>query len=175
MYNEANLVATLENVEYMVDDRKYREKTMPRSLGTGGSIYRVKAIRQIGGFDPNIRRAGEDTDAEHRISEAGWLLCRTQAVFSEIRRETWKAVWEEYFWRGYGGYYVAHKNSASALSSLHRIFPPAAILDEVLLSFDAYRLTHRKAVFLLPLHWTFKRIAWCLGFAKSYMEGHRHA
>ena len=172
MYSEVNLVGILENMEFITNDCKYDEKSMPISVGTGGSIYRVKAIRQIGGFDSHIRRAGEDTDAEHRISKAGWLLCRTQALFYEIRRKTWKGIWEEYFKRGYDGNYVAHKNGVQAISSLYKMFPPTAILDEVLRSFVAYKLTRRKEVFLLPFHWAFKRTAWCLGFVIGYLREH---
>lgn len=172
MYSEVNLVGILENMESITNDCKYDEKSIPTSLGTGGSIYRVKPIRQVGGFDPHIRRAGEDTDAEHRISKAGWLLCRTQALFYEIRRKTWKGIWEEYFKLGYDGNYVARKNGVHAISSLYKMFPPTAILDEVLRSFVAYKLTRRKEVFLLSFHWAFKRIAWCLGFVIGSLREH---
>lgn len=172
MYSEVNLVGLLENMEFVTNDCKYDEKSMLTSLGTGGSIYRVKPIRQVGGFDPHIRSAGEDTDAEHRISKAGWLLCRTRALFYEMRRKTWKGIWDEYLKYGYDGNYVAHKNGVHAIGSLYKMFPLTGILDEVLHSFVAYKLTRRKAAFLLPFHWTFKRIAWCLGFVLGYLRKH---
>ena len=173
VYSEVTLVGLLENIESIIDDYKHHEKSELSSLGTGGSIYRVKAIQQVGGFDSNIRRAGEDTDAEHRISKAGWALCRTHALFYEIRRKTWKGIWEEYFKRGYDGHYVARKNGVQAVSRLYKMFPPTAILSEVLSSFVAYNLTHRKEVFLLPFHWSFKRTAWCLGFILGRLKIHR--
>jgi GT2 family glycosyltransferase len=61
-----NLLATLEAylraVSSIVDYKS--EKTRSKALGTGGSIYRVEAIEQVGGFDQNIRGYGEDWDVE---------------------------------------------------------------------------------------------------------------
>ena len=54
------------------------------------------------------------------------------------------------------------------------MFSPVTILEEILRSFIAYELTRRKVMFLLPLHWTFKRIALCVGFAKAHMKGYGH-
>ena len=170
LYNVASLVGILENMYSVTNDLR-DGKEITASFGTGGSIYRVKSIRQVGGFEPRIRRGGEDTDAEHRLSEAGWLLCKTQGVFYEMGRKTWKGIWREYFGRGYDGNYVARKNGVYAMSGLLKMFPPAAILDEVLRSFVAYKLTNRKDVFLLPFHWAFKRTAWCLGFAVGCLGG----
>ena len=173
LYNEGTVVGLLENVYSVTNDFRDHERASA-SLGTGGSIYRVNSIRQIGGFDPRIRRAGEDTDAEHRIIGAGWLLCRTRGLFYEIRRKTWKGIWGEYFGRGYDGNYVIRKNSVYALSRLRRMFPPTAILEEVLRSIMAYKLTSQKKVFLLPFHWAFKRTAWFIGFTLGFFDGLTH-
>ena len=167
----ASLVATLENIALRVE---YGGNGSPSSklLGTCGSIYRVKAIRQVGGFDDRIKGAGEDTDAAYRIRAAGWLLYITPAVFYDRFRETWKALWRTWFWRGYCLHYVCHKHRS--ILTLYKMAPPAAFFQGLLYSFIAYKLTRRKVVFLLPLHYTFKRIAWCLGFTKSHIESYGH-
>lgn len=159
-----SLVAYLEDIEAIVELYcKQREFSKP--LGTGGSIYRVEAIRKGGGFDKDIKGVGEDMDAEYRIRKAGWLLQITTAEFYERRRNNWKDLWNEYCWHGSGGRMIFDK--VSPYSMLFKMFPPISILLVISRSCDAYRLTRKKRVFLLPLHWIFKRIAWCLGFAMS--------
>ena len=168
----ASLVATLENIVYVVDSLKYGGKAIPRLPGTEGSIYRVKAIRQVRGFDEHIKGAGEDIEAAYRIRAAGWLLYMTQAVFYERCKETWKNLWDQYFWWGYGGHYLFHKDRR--INPIYEMLPLVGFLAGLFRSFIAYKLTRRKVVFLLPLHYTFKRIAWCFGFAKGHTDGYGH-
>lgn len=168
IYNTISLVAYLENIEAVVKFLDIDHKVLSELLGTGGSIYRVKALREVGEFDENIKEAGEDMDAEHRIKEAGWLLRVTPAEFYEIRRKNWKALWNEYFWHGSGGRLIFQGNKLRSI--LYMMFPPFAILTAFSRSCDAYRLVHRKVVFLLPFHWIFKRTAWFLGFATAYVK-----
>jgi hypothetical protein len=54
------------------------------------------------------------------------------------------------------------------------MLPLAAFLSGVWCSFVAYRATHRKAVFLLPLHFIFKTIALWLGFIRSHSDSYGH-
>jgi glycosyltransferase involved in cell wall biosynthesis len=169
-----SLVAAFENITAVVDaeygDRGASELGfMP---GTEGAICRVEAIRQVGGFDVNIEGAAEDVDVSYRVKSAGWSLCRTNEVFQEVCRETWKSLWDQYFWYGYGGYYLLRKDSG--MITFYKMVPPAGFLAGVLHSLGAYKLTHRKIVFLLPIHYTFKRIAWCVGFAKAYLDKYGH-
>jgi len=170
MYNASSLVAYLENIEAIVEFLSSEQKPLSKPLGTGGSVYRVNAIRQVGGFDESIKGAGEDVDAEHRIRKADWLLQITPAEFCEMRRTSWKALWDEYFWHGSAGRLISHRIKPPSI--LRRMFPPAGILTEFSRSCTAYKLVHRKVVFLLPFHWIFKRIAWCLGFAVGYVRSH---
>jgi glycosyltransferase involved in cell wall biosynthesis len=167
VYDSTSLAAYLENIEAVVEFLDCEQKILSNPLGTGGSIYRVEAIRNVGGFNENIR-VGEDTEAEYRIKKAGWLLKTTSVEFFEMRRENWKALWIEYFWHGFGGHLVYKK--VSRRSMIYKMFPPTAIVIELLRSFNAYRAVHRKVVFLLPFHWIFKRTAWCLGFALDYLR-----
>lgn len=169
MNNASSLVSFLENIEAIAEFHNHEQKSISKPMGTGGSIYRVETIREVGGFDDNIRGVGEDMDAELRIRRAGWLLRITSATFYEERRKNWKTLWDEYLWHGSAGQVVLHKMKTHG-GVLYRMFPPVAILTEVSRSCAAYRLVHRRAVFLLPLHWIFKRIAWCIGFAMNYLK-----
>jgi len=162
--HDESLVATLENTEFMLNTMVAGE-TNSSCLGTSGCIYRVKAIRQVGGFDLSLKGVGEDMEAESRIREAGWLLYTTTASFYETRRQTWKSLWNEYFWHGQGNRCLFKKNRN--IINLYKMLPPVAVTAELLRVPAAYKLTYRKAVFLLPLHYIFKRIAWFLGFLNS--------
>ena len=170
---DENLVGFLENVSCLVVDLKYgNEVSDSKTLGTGGSIYRVKAIRQVGGFDANISGVGEDMDAEYRIKKAGWKLYRaTPALFYEKRRKTWKALWDENFWHGFGGQRIYSKRKG--MLSIYKMTPIAGFFEGVWHSVVGYKLLHKKAVFLLPFQYAFKRIAWCYGFIKGQVARRR--
>ena len=159
-----NLVAALENMDFIVD-LPGEVQAKSKTVGTGGSIYRLQAIKEAGGFDRSIRRSGEDADAEFRIRERGWRLFITSAVFYEKRRETWAALWEEYFWRGCNWQLLANRNSK--MVNLGKFLPPVAVMAEITKVPLVYKLTQQKRAFLLPIHYVFKRIAWFLGFMRS--------
>jgi glycosyltransferase involved in cell wall biosynthesis len=166
VYDKAGLVAILENTEFVVDSYLYEgEVTSSLALGTSGCIYRVEAIKQVKGFDQNIKGVGEDMDAEYRIKAAGWSLHISNAVFCEKRRESWRSLWSEYFWHGTGARDLFQKNKK--LINFRMMLPPVAVFTELRRSVFAYKLTARKVVFLLPFHWIFKRAAWLLGFVSA--------
>ncbi|MFX1537635.1 MAG: glycosyltransferase, partial [Promethearchaeota archaeon] len=159
-----SIVAFLEDIEFLLSTM-FEGKTTSKSLGTSGCIYRAKAIKEVGGFDPYIIGVGEDMDAENRIRQKGWLLYITSALFYETRRQTWKSLWKEYYWHGQGGNRLFRKSWR--VFKLHKMLPPVALFDELLLVPKAYKVSRKKSVLLLPLHYTFKRIAWIFGFIKS--------
>jgi len=170
-----NLLATLETYSRaagrMVDYSS--EKARLKSMGTGGCIYRAKAIKQVSGFDQNIRGYGEDLDAECRIRKAGWLLCTTDVQFRdyERRRLTWENLWRRYVQRGYDMHNFLRKNKG--MLNLYKMLPPAAFLAGLFHSVSIYKLTHRKVALLLPLQYVFKMTAWCLGFIRSSLDSIR--
>ena len=153
----------MENAEFLLNTMSNGEassKSLGKSgctLGTSGCIYRTKAIRQVGGFDQNFKGVGEDQDAEYRVRSAGWSIHITQAVFYEKRRQTWRALWNEYFWHGRGGSLLSKKTKDTI--SIYKFLPPVAIVLELMRVPAAYKLTKRKATLLLPFHYIFKRIA----------------
>jgi glycosyltransferase involved in cell wall biosynthesis len=166
------VVAFLENLPFVVECLKHKKIAPLEISGTEGSIYRVKAIKQVGGFDKRITGAGEDIDVAYRIRSAGWFTCITDAVFYEICRRTWKSLWDGYFWWGYGGHYFFHKKKS--LMYLVKMSPVGGFIGGLIRLPLAYWLTRRNVVFLLPFHYVFKRIAWFCGFIKADIDGYGH-
>lgn len=166
-----SLVALLDNLGYVAYRLLYGEKSS-NLPGTGGAIFRVEAIRQIGGFDDRIRGSGEDIDIAYRVKSAGWLVVRDKALFYGRCKETWNGLWKQYVWHGYGAHYVSHKNKG--IMSLPKMSPPIMFFAGVMYGCAVYKLIKRKIAFFLPLHFVFKNIAWWFGFLKSHMEGYGH-
>ena len=170
----SNILATLEAysraVGRMVDYNS--EKARSKSLGTGGSIYRLKAIKQVGGFDENLRGYGEDSDIEIRFRTNGWSLVTTDAYFLDYERLglTWKSMWSKYWLRGYYIHYFLHKNRG--MIRHYRMIPPAAFLLGLLHANILFKLTHQKTVFLLPFQYVFKMMAWYIGFIRSHLDAY---
>ena len=167
IFREDSLVAFLENISFVT----YDSKADPLDLkfpGTGGAIYRVEAIRKIGGFDERLKGVGEDQDVAYRIKAAGWHIKRTPAYFYERRVKSWHGLWRKYFWYGYGNCHLYRKNRS--IFSLSRMNPIAGFVAGVLHIRDAYKLTHSKSIFFLPLHYAFKLAGWCCGFAKAQLS-----
>ena len=163
-----NLVATLENARAL-----YLQSSSSKLVGTGGSIYRVKAIKEAGGFDERIKGAGEDIDALIRMREKGWLLSTTNAEFYEQFKETVSELWLQYCWWGYGAHYVHHKHK-HAISVVARLLPVAFLIG-IFRFFRAYRSYHKLTYLLLPFHNALKETAWCVGFIKSHVDGYGYS
>lgn len=170
---QRNLAGYLENIEFVASHFRRRQKPNMLPFGTGGSIYRVKAIRQVGGFNRNIKGSGEDTDAEYKLRKAGWKLEATAPVFCERRRCTWGSLWTEYYWLG-KSISNLFKNERHILSA-YRLWPPITLAIEFSRSVTAYQLTQCKAVFLLPFHYVFKRSAWFFGFLRVFLGGKKES
>jgi len=149
------------------------DKNAPkRHAATEAAIWRVKAIRQAGGFDISIKGAAEDVEAANRVRIKGWLLTTTNEVFQEICRPTWKSLWDQYFWYGYGAHYISHKSEN--IIKAYELMPPAGFLVGLRYSSIAYKYIHRKIVFFLPIHYFFKRVATSFGFIVAHINGYGH-
>jgi len=170
-----NLLATLETYSRaagrMINYQS--EKARSKSLGTGGSIYRIEAIKQAGGFDKNLRGYGEDTDLEIRVRAAGWSLHTTNTKFLDYERRglAWNGLWSRYWHRGYYTHYFLHKNRG--VLKHYRMFPPAAFLSGLLHAYTLFKLTSEKKVLLLPFLYVFKMSAWYFGFIKSHLNSYQ--
>jgi len=169
MRTKENLVATLESIDWIVmTDREQKVSSEQEFHCAGGSIYRTKAARQVGGFDRHFKGALEDWDIEHRMKRIGWLTAfANDAEFYHRLKQTWNELWKENFWYGYGGHYFLHKCQRSISAS--------AFFTGLQRPFDAYNLTHRKIVFLISLQYYFKKIAWYFGFLKAHTDGYGHS
>lgn len=143
-----------------------------RLFGTGGSIYRLEAIREVGGFDENIRGAGEDVDALARIIGRGWLVSTSNTEFYEHYKDTWRSLWRQYYWWGCGAHYFWHKHRG--LISLATRLPPSAFAIGTLKFLKVYRHHRNKVYLLLPLHSIFKETAWFFGFIHGHVNRYGH-
>jgi glycosyltransferase involved in cell wall biosynthesis len=164
-----NLLATLEGYSRafgrMVDYES--QKGRYKAVGTGGALYRIKAVKQVGGFDNNLKGYNEDWDVELRMRKTGWTRHTLKVTFHDYERYglTWKSLWRRYWLRGYFTHTFLLKNEG--MIKHYRMFPPAAALSGLLGSFTLFKLTRQKAVYLLPLESTFKMTAWYMGFLRS--------
>jgi len=169
-----NMLATLETysraVARMVDYQS--EKARSKSLGTGGSMYRLGAIRQVGGFDENLKGYGEDQDIEIRVRTNGWSLATTEARFSDYERYrlAWRSLWRRYWLRGYHTHYFLHKNRG--LLKHYRMLPPIAVLAGFFHASTLFKSTGEKKVFLLPFQYALKMSAWYFGFIKGHLDSY---
>ncbi|MCD6242829.1 glycosyltransferase [Candidatus Bathyarchaeota archaeon] len=173
IWPRANIIGFLENIPFVIETLKHDGEVPLGICGIAGAIYRLDAIREASGFDTNIKGAGEDTDLAYRIIAKGWSARLTSAVFYEIRKENWKDLWKEYDWLGYGGHFIFHKNTS--IINLYKMTPLAGFLAGALKLPFAYMLTHKKCAALLPFHYAFKRLAWCIGFLKAHFDGYGHS
>lgn len=177
---ETGLISKLEDIgdfAYFSKDTgnfQHGSRQTSKLPGTGGSVSRVTAIREVGGFDTRITGACEDTDIAYRIRKAGWLVCATDAVFYKRSRSTLMSFLRKYFRYGYGLHYILHKHPYKEIFPPHKMVPFAGFLEGLLLSHIAYRSLRDKAAFLLPLSFSLKRLALCWGFTQSHFESYGH-
>ena len=163
-----NTITFLENIHFLA----YRLKSGTNLPGTGGAIFRVKAIRQVGGFDKNIKGSCEDIEIAHRLKKSGWGIVRDKALFYGYSKQTWKEIWKHSLWHGYGAHYVKHKDDR--ILSLAKMTPPVVFIAGILYSVAGYKAKRRKIAFLLPFYLTFKSIAWWIGYIKSHIQEYGH-
>ena len=170
--DQNRLVAFLEDVAYVENYYRHRGIAKSGTLGAGGCIYRVVSIRQVGGFDSNIKGVGEDMNAEAKVKKANWLLyVGSPGVFYEQRRSSLRSLWRESVWHGYGLHKIFEKRPIEVLG----MTPPAAFFLGAYYSVTAYKMVHRRTVFLLPFQHAFARIGWWMGFLKGKIDKDYHS
>jgi glycosyltransferase involved in cell wall biosynthesis len=165
-----SIVAILEQIPFVLLYLNFYKNAQVNSKlpGTGGSIYRIKAVRAVGGFDNSLKWAGEDQDIAYRIASAGWQIKVSDATFFEREEESWSHLWKKYVWYGYGNYFLYKKNKM--IFKICKMIPPFSLFIGLLFSLKAFRLTRRKIFFLLPVHFIFKSVAWCWGFVNAKLK-----
>jgi len=163
MYQEGTLTSSVWNL--------YQYATGGFS-GNDATIYRPEALRMVGGFDSNIKGAGEDNDLLYRIRAKGWLVATNEtARFFHRNRENLKGFLIERFWFGYGGHYFSHKTKQRPT---WRQNPIGAFKYGLQMALKAYTLTHKKISFLIPTHVVLSNIFWWFGYYKAHIQGYGH-
>ena len=171
-----NNLAILENyaraASRMVDYRSKPDSS--KALGTGGSIYRTKMLKQVGFFDKALRGYGEDWDLELRARTFGWSICAINVNFSDYERKgiTWSSLWRRYWLRGYHTHHFLHKNKG--LIKHTKMNPLVSFIVGLLQSRILFKKTRQKLVFLLPFEYLFKTTAWYIGFLNSHSNGYEY-
>lgn len=137
------------------------------------SIYRVEAMKQVGGFDTNIRGAGEDLDIITKMRKRGWLVAINEhARYYVLPRATWQDAWVEMTWFGYGGHFLGHKDKSLHVCMCN--IPLVRFFDGFRVGSKAYRLTAEKKSYLIPLDKVFMTAGWWYGYIKAHFEGYGH-
>jgi glycosyltransferase involved in cell wall biosynthesis len=170
-----NFILNLEVAPYIVNHKNFGKPKnfiwkSDKLVGTGGTAFRTKAIKQVNGFNENIKGAGEDTDLILRIRKAGWQLQPNMAELYELHSGLSKPkdLWKKYFWYGYGCQRSFQQTRGAF--SLPRMSPIAGFVTGMFYSFPAYKYLYQKQVFLMPLHFGFKHAAWTFGFMKGQLQ-----
>jgi len=168
MLKSKKVVALLENCRIF----PMRRSLFSEPWGTGGAIFRVSALKEIGGFDERIKGAGEDMDVIIRLKKKGWLIGKTKAKFCEKYKETWRDLWKQYYWWGYGAHFIRHKhkNTVSVFARL----PLVALLKGIFRFSTVFNYDRRLTYLLLPLQEFFKETGWLAGFMAGNFDGYGH-
>jgi GT2 family glycosyltransferase len=170
-----NLELLTENAEYLEGLSLWNAGVRNAKMlaGTGASIFRIDALKQVNGFDDRFSGVGEDVDVALRIVEAGWQMGWHSSVFYETHGGlgTSKELWNKYFWRGYNSW-ISYTINKNRYFSLARMSPLGSVVGGILRAIKAYKHTHMKRSFLIPLHFTFKMLAWFTGFIKGQTSIH---
>jgi glycosyltransferase involved in cell wall biosynthesis len=145
----------------------------PQTLGTGGTIFRVDAIKAAGDFDTQIKGAAEDADLTAKIKSAGYSLFKSEAEFEHEFKKTLKTLWKQYSWYGYGMHYFYHKHGKLNESMLI-YFWPISYAWGLIRSIMVFKETGRKIAFFLPSYNFFRATAWWFGFFKGHQKGYGH-
>ena len=173
IYSGSNLVSNLENMGELVFSYNYAGKVTTKLPGTGGSIYRTKAMKQVNGFDEQITGATEDTDIAYRILSAGWQIWITNTKYFVDHNKKLRTIWSKSLWYGYGSHFTLNKHK-ELHTKLYKSTPIAGFLQGIFICFTAYKLTHKKTAFLLPFYILIKRTAFCLGFLRGHIDSYGH-
>ncbi len=162
MFKEGNLISTVYCLANHVS----------RFLGNDATIYRSEVLRQVGGFDKNMRGT-EDKDVILRISKQGWAFSvNEKAGFYHYCRESFREFWKEQAWWGYGNHYLNHKHRC--LGPLWRSLPAGSFRYGLELARRSFGLTNRKISFLIPPLLALAKIAWWVGFIRAHLNGYGH-
>ena len=153
----------------------YSRSQNPKTMSTAGAIFRLKALESAGGFDIQIKGAGEDIDISTRLRESGWALSTNNSArsYPKYPPATLKALWQKHFWYGYANHFLFHRYKNERW--LMQYFPPLALWVGLKMSYSIYRITKMKKAFFFGILHSFNMIAECFGFIRAHLDGYGHA
>jgi GT2 family glycosyltransferase len=167
-----NWVADIQNILYIIGQEYF------------GSIYRVEALRDVGGFDARIKGACEDVDIVTRIRLAGWSIVKNPQVrLHHNSKRTAEDFLKRAQWYGYGRHFIYHKHGSIEPRSwidhwkanpFCKSIPVFGFLYGLKKCARAYRLEHRKVFFLMPLLLFLEKSFWWMGFIQGHLRGYGH-
>jgi glycosyltransferase involved in cell wall biosynthesis len=171
---EENLPASLESIEKYVGSVTFDPARSRRGLPPNDtSIYRVEALKQIGGFDTCIRGASEDEDVITRMRKNGWkITVNSSAQYNAFPKATWHGIWKEGVWFGFGQHYLNHKDKTMHVVMHH--IPFVIFFVKFSEASIAYKLTSEKKVFFFPFAGVFTTMAWWYGYIQAHISGYGH-
>lgn len=144
-----------------------------KSLGSAGGIFRIQAIKDVGGYDTNIKGACEDGDLARRLVDFGWKLSMNLNTFYvHLMVTSWISIWKRHFWYGYGNHYLKHKYPDSV--KIAPYLPPRSTISGFKIGIMWYKLTRDFICLLEPIHKTWRCIAWLFGYLKAHLRGYGH-
>jgi glycosyltransferase involved in cell wall biosynthesis len=136
-------------------------------------IFRTEALKQVGGFDVNIKGASEDQDIARRIKDIGWRLSsiNLETYYQKDFPATWKTLWHKQSWYGYGQHFIFHKYGNKLPWDFFFLF---ALWIGFRNSLKLYPIVHEKQVFLLAPFCFYISAARFSGFISSHHNGYGH-
>jgi len=167
-----SIVARLQGYQWVIpaSDRKKVGYFMGKT-GIQGTICRVDAIKSVGGFDLSIEGAGEDVDLFIRMKLAGWEIgANKETRIYHFMRDTWRGLYKESVWWGYGTYYLASKHKPFFPSLKRRA--GFAIVECINLTFKSFRLTKDLACVMMPIHYGLRRLGFLVGHIRAHKSGY---
>jgi glycosyltransferase involved in cell wall biosynthesis len=157
----------LGDLHYLAYVNQQKRGVESKIAGICCSICRTDAISDAGGFDTNIKGAGEDVDLAIRMLARGWKFSVSNTIFYSTPKTSWKRLWKQYLWYGYGGHFLSHKYKKNFGLTL---IPPIAVATSIKKAVAAFKFTGEKASFYLPIVSLIGSIAWWIGFTKAHFE-----
>jgi glycosyltransferase involved in cell wall biosynthesis len=186
----ANLVKVLEQDTHLGGVRATRAVLSPEGLTaslqelsllirqTPGNawdhhgIFRMRTIREVGGYDRGIKGAAEDLDLIARIKRSGRLFSVSNAKYYH-KVGSWTEIWRNRERAGYGIHYFRHKHEG--IIRLWDLAPPIEFIVGLKEASVAYKLTRRKTCFLLPIFYLLRSIPWWIGYIRSFLDGYKYS
>jgi GT2 family glycosyltransferase len=169
LVNRTTLLTTLDAYLRILSSSEIRGTPIGDCL-----IFRVRAIRQVGGFDIKIRGATEDLDITQRMTQAGWSLAVNNSAVLQKKNgpKTWSTLWRKHYWYGYGAHFFLHKYKEH--KKRLNLFPLFALCIGIRDSIRVFQLNHEKKAFILGLYYFYRNTASCLGYINAHFDGYGH-